>query len=184
MPEESKSEEKITEESKSREAADTAAENPDTIIRNHLIAAMAAGLIPVPLLDFVGISGIQLNMLRKLAKVYQIPFSSDMVKNLIGALLGGSLPASLGPYLWASIAKAVPGVGSTIGMASTPVLGGAATYAVGKVFNRHFAEGGTFLTFDPEKAKAFYADMLKEGEKLASGLKNKTVKSDSSEAQK
>lgn len=177
-------EEEITEESKSQEPADTAAENPDTIIRNHLIAAMAAGLIPVPLLDFVGISGIQLNLLRKLAKVYNIPFSDDMVKNLIAALIGGSLPASLGPYLWGSIAKVFPGPGSVVGAVSTSAVGGASTYAVGKAFNRHFAEGGTFLSFDPEKAKAFYAEMLKEGQNLASELKKKTVKNDSSEVQK
>lgn len=184
MSEENKTEEQTTEKSSASESGDTSSENPDTIIRNHLLAAMAAGLIPVPLIDFVGISGIQMNLLRRLAKVYNIPFSADMVKNLIGVLIGGALPASLGPYMWLSIAKAFPGPGSAVGMVSTSVIGGATTYAVGKVFNRHFAEGGTFLTFDPQKAKAFYAEMLKEGEKLAAGLKKKTVKSDSSEAQK
>jgi len=175
MPEEIKTEEKITEKTASEsKARDSSAENPDTIIRHHLIAAMAAGLIPVPLIDFVGISGIQINMLRRLAKVYKIPFSADMVKNLIAALIGGALPVSLGSYLWLSIAKAVPGPGSVIGAVSTPVLGGAATYAVGKVFNRHFAEGGTFLTFDPEKAKAFYAEMFKEGRNLAAEISKKT----------
>lgn len=184
MSEESKTEEQTREKINPPESGDISAENPDTIIRHHLIAAMAAGLIPVPLIDFIGISGIQINLLRKLAKVYNIPFSDDIVKNLIGALIGGALPASIGPYMWLSIAKIFPGAGSAVGMVSTSVIGGATTYAVGKVFNRHFAEGGTFLTFDPEKAKAFYAEMLKEGEKLAAGLKKKTVKSDSSEAQK
>ncbi len=33
------------------------------------------------------LSGIQMNLLRKLAKEYNVPFSKDMVKNLIGALL-------------------------------------------------------------------------------------------------
>ena len=41
-----------------------------------------------------------------------------------------------------------------------PVIAGAA-YAVGKVFIQHFASGGTFLTFDPEKVRAHYAGRAK-----------------------
>jgi len=37
-----------------------------------------------------------------------------------------------------------------------PIVAGAATYAIGKVFVRHFASGGTFLTFNPEKVKDYY----------------------------
>ncbi len=49
----------------------------------------------------------------------------------------------------------------------------ACTYAVGKVFSRHFAEGGTFLSFDPEEARAFYEEMFKEGQEVAAELKTR-----------
>ena len=143
---------------------------PDKIIMKHIYGSLAAGLIPIPFADFAAISGIQLNMLRKLSEIYNVPFSRDMVKNLIGALLGGSAPASAGRILSSAI-KTVPVVGQIVGGVGTSMLSGASTYAIGKVFNRHFAEGGTFLTFNPEKAKKFYAEMLKKGETIISEIK-------------
>ncbi len=52
-----------------------------------------------------------------------------------------------------------------------PILCGAATYATGKVFIQHFASGGTFLTFDPAKVKAHYAQMFEEGKKVSSKIR-------------
>lgn len=146
-------------------------ETTDSIIRKHVYIAMGISLIPVPFVDFIGVTGAQLNLLRNLAKAYNVPFSKDMVKTLIAALLGGAAPASIGAQLGGSLAKTVPVIGLPLGIAGTSAVGGAATYAVGKVFNRHFAEGGTFLTFDPEEARAFYAEMFKEGGKVAADLK-------------
>ena len=40
------------------------------------------------------------------------------------------------------------------------VAGAASTWAVGQVFTQHFETGGTFLTFDPERMKAHYAELL------------------------
>lgn len=150
----------------------------DKIIRHHIYAAMAAGLIPIPFADFAGVSGIQLNLLRKLAEEYNIPFSKDMVKNLIGALLGGAAPVSAGPRLF-SLLKVVPVVGQSIGMVSVSLASGVSTYAIGKVFHRHFAEGGTFLTFDPREARAFYAEMFKDGQKVIAELKAQEQRKDS-----
>ncbi|MCI5165392.1 MAG: GTPase, partial [Candidatus Electrothrix sp. GM3_4] len=52
-----------------------------------------------------------------------------------------------------------------------PATAEAVTYAVGKVFHQHFASGGTFLTFDPDKVREYYAQMLKEGKAMASKAK-------------
>ena len=52
-----------------------------------------------------------------------------------------------------------------------PLIAGASTYAVGKVFYRHFASGGTFLTFDPEKARAYYEEMFQKGKDVVKGMK-------------
>ncbi len=139
-------------------------ETIDTIIRNHVWGAAGVGLIPLPLADFAVLTGIQLNMLRKLAEIYHVPFRKDRVKNILTSLIGGAFPSAVSGILAASIAKAVPLIGQTAGAATMPLLAGAVTYSVGKVFVQHFASGGTFLTFDPEEVRAYYADMLKEGE--------------------
>ncbi|MDM8540623.1 DUF697 domain-containing protein [Desulfococcaceae bacterium HSG9] len=156
----------------------------DKLIRHHVYYAMGVSLIPVPLADFACLTGIQINLLRKLAKMYDIPFFKDSVKNILSSLVGGVLPLAIATPLAASISKFLPAMGQTAGVVTMPILGGAATYAIGKVFVQHFASGGTFLTFDPEKVKNFYKDMLKEGEKVATDIKKSMGRRKKEEAPK
>jgi uncharacterized protein (DUF697 family) len=135
---------------------------------------MAVGLVPIPMVDFLGITGVQLNMVRKMADFYDIPFSKDMTKNLIISLIGGAIPVSAA-YPFASSIKFIPLIGQSLGAVSMPIIAGASTYAVGKVFYRHFASGGTFLTFDPEKARAYYEEMFQKGKDIVKGMKAETV---------
>lgn len=137
--------------------------NEDSIIRNHILASMGVGLIPVPLVDLIALTGVQLNMLRKLAKIYGVEFFKDKGKHLIASLLGSSVPVTVGGSL-SSLVKMIPVVGQVTGALTMPVTAGATTYAIAKVFAMHFASGGTFLDFNPETVKAYYAGMLKEGE--------------------
>jgi uncharacterized protein (DUF697 family) len=140
------------------------------VIRNHVMGSMGVGLIPLPLLDLAALMGIQLNMLRRLANSYNIPFSKDKGKNVLASLIGAGISLPIATTL-SSLVKAVPLIGQAAGALSLPATAGASTYAVAKVFTQHFASGGTFLDFDPEKVKAYYFEMLKEGEKIASELK-------------
>jgi uncharacterized protein (DUF697 family) len=142
------------------------------LIRHHVYGSMAVGLVPIPMVDFLGVTGIQLNMVRKMAAYYDIPFSKDMTKNLIISLIGGAVPVSAALPVASSI-KFFPIIGQTMGAVSMPVIAGASTYAVGKVFYRHFASGGTFLTFDPEKARTYYEEMFTKGKTIVKGMKAK-----------
>jgi len=139
-------------------------------VKNHTLAAVGVGLIPVPMLDLVGITGVQLDMLRKLAKIYDVPFTEHKAKTILTALIGGggALPVA---GVFSSLIKAVPVIGQTVGAVSMSVSAGAITYAVGKVFLMHFASGGTFLSFDPESVKEYYAEMFKEGKMVAEGMR-------------
>ena len=139
----------------------TKKESPEKIIKNHMYGAIAVGLVPVPAVDLVALTGVQLNMLRKLSKYYDIPFSDEKGENMIAALAGSSIPVvSVGPLM--SFAKTIPVVGQTVGALSMSAVAGASTYAIGKVFVQHFASGGTFLNFDPEQVKEHYAKILRE----------------------
>ena len=154
----------------SEEETMTPEEKVKKIVRNHVAASMAVGLVPIPLVDFVGVTGIQLNMLRSLAKAYSVPFSKDKGKNVLTSLIGGGASLPIG-VAFGSLVKLIPVIGQTTGALAMPATTGAMTYAVGKVFIQHFASGGTFLTFDPEAVRAYYAEMLKEGEGVAAGAK-------------
>ena len=53
-----------------------------------------------------------------------------------------------------------------------PIYSGAATWAIGKVFIQHFASGGTFLDFDPQKVKDYFRNLFEQGKEVASNLKS------------
>ena len=118
----------------------------------------AAGLIPVPLVDMVAVSGVQLLMLRRLSEIYGVPFSDNRGKSLIASLAGSVIPASTATTTAmgvASMLKAFPGIGTTVATLTMPAFSAGATYVIGKVFIQHFASGGTLLDFNPPDYREF-----------------------------
>ncbi|MCV6638516.1 YcjF family protein [Candidatus Albibeggiatoa sp. nov. NOAA] len=143
-------------------------EEANNMVKNYIIASMGAALVPVPLFDMVALTGIQLKMLHSLAKLYDVKFTKNLGKSLIGSLLGGIVPTSTA----ASLSKAVPGVGTTAGVIGMSAIGGAATYAIGRVFIQHFESGGTFLDFNPEKVREYFKAEFERGKDVANELQD------------
>jgi uncharacterized protein (DUF697 family) len=108
----------------------------------------AAGLIPVPFVDLAAVGGVQIQMLRRISQIYDIPFSKNRGKALIAGLAGTMIPVTTGIGM-ASVIKSVPLIGTAIGAIATPALSVGATYAIGMVFIQHFATGGTLLDIEP-----------------------------------
>jgi uncharacterized protein (DUF697 family) len=150
--------------SKDRARKALSAEN---IISKNMLIAMGVGIIPIPVVDFVAVTGVQIRMLRQLSELYGVPFSRETTKSVITALVGGALPAftAFPVARWAM--RYIPVVGWTLGAGAMSILSGASTYAVGKVFEKHFQSGGTILDLDLEKAKADFDDLLHVGKKKA-----------------
>jgi len=142
-----------------------------SIIKSYVIAAMGLGLVPIPVVDVVGLMAIQLKLVHGLANHYDVKFSEHLGKSLITSLIGGALPISA-TMAAASLVKAIPGVGSLIGGASVAVLGGAVTYGVGRVFMLHFESGGTLLDFNPASMRELFQSEMEEGKTVAEDLKN------------
>lgn len=147
-------------------------ERLEKLARNHILASMGVGLIPVPLVDLVALIGVQLDMTRKLSAEYEIPFRQDIGKSIISSLMGGFLPVAFGGTL-ASIIKFIPLIGQTTGAVTMPVISGASTYAIYKVFVQHFESGGTFLDLNPSKVKVYFSEQFNDGKKVATDLKTK-----------
>jgi len=139
----------------------------DTIIKNHIVWSMGAGLIPVPIVDFFAVSGIQLDMIRQLCKLYDQDFRESEGKAIITSLTGSGI-ARMGAK---AMVKFIPGVGSVIGGVTMAVLSGASSYALGEVFKKHFETGGTFLDFDPKRLKKLYNEKFEKGKKVAEQIK-------------
>ncbi len=134
-------------------------------VNKYAVGSMAVGLVPIPLLDLAALTSVQLQMLHSLATQYDVEFSKDIVKPLIASLLGGALPVTAAAPL-ASLVKVIPVVGQVSGMVSMAALGGAGTYAVGKVFFEHFESGGTFLSFDPDKVREKFKALFEKGKEF------------------
>jgi uncharacterized protein (DUF697 family) len=104
--------------------------------------------------DLVAVGALQLQMLRRLSQIFDVPFTENRGKAMISSLLGAMIPTASGLGA-ADALKAIPIVGTLISSFITPVLAAGATYAIGRVFIQHFASGGTLLDFNPPDYREF-----------------------------
>ena len=139
------------------------------IIKNHMMVALGFGVVPIPVVDLIGLTGTQLNMLKSLSDLYGQEFRKDWGKKSIASLLGGglSVPVAMG---LSSLIKSIPIVGQTAGVISMATTGAGITYAIGKVFVQHFESGGTFLTFDPAQVREHFKSEIEAGKDMAKNI--------------
>jgi uncharacterized protein (DUF697 family) len=121
-----------------------------------------AGLLPVPVVDLAAVGGVQLQMLRRISQIFDIPFSKNRGKAIMASFAGTMIPASTGLGV-ASMIKAVPVAGTAIGALTTPALSVGATYVIGMAFIEHFASGGTLLDFEPPDYQEFIKPNMASG---------------------
>ncbi|HUI78257.1 MAG TPA: DUF697 domain-containing protein [Bryobacteraceae bacterium] len=140
------------------------------VTKNYMWFSMAAGLMPVPYVDWVVVSGVQLKMLAELSKVYGVPFKANLGKAAIASLAGFVLPHAMAFGWLGSVLKSLPLVGSLAGIPAMAVFTGGYTWALGMVFIQHFESGGTFLNFHPEEVKEYFRAQFAEGRKVATNL--------------
>ncbi|EIJ36789.1 YcjF family protein [Thiothrix nivea] len=138
----------------------------DRLIRDYAFGSSLTGFIPVPLVDTLSLIGVQRYMLFRLSRLYKVPFKKNIAKIALTTMTSG-LTASAARPMVGSMLKLIPGVGSVLGGASMAVLGSAATYAVGKVFQQHFENGGTLEDFDPQQARQQFETELEKGKEIA-----------------
>lgn len=142
----------------------------EAIVRRNIYFALGAGAIPIPLLDFAAITGVQVKMLKQLSNEYNVPFFENKVKNIVGSLLSASLSVGAGTALVFSALKIIPFLGTAAGFVSVPIAAGALTYGTGRVFIQHFESGGTFLDFDPKKVREQFKAEVEQGKEISTKI--------------
>ena len=125
------------------------------IIKNHAWFAAIPGFIPVFILDTISITAIQLDMIKKLCRLYGKDYSEEKGKSITIAL-SSTLTGRLPGYMLRRSLKALPGIGWVLGGLSMSALASASTYATGAVFREHFSEGGSLENLDSDSFKKFY----------------------------
>jgi uncharacterized protein (DUF697 family) len=148
------------------------------LVDRYVLWSGAAGLIPLPLVDVTAVSGVQMQMVRRVAEVYGVKFSDNLGKSVLASLMGSVIPMTSGMGL-ASVLKSVPLFGTAVAMLSMPALSASATYIIGRVFINHFASGGTLLDFNPPDYREFIKEQREkfkeQREKLKSRLDARSV---------
>ena len=124
------------------------------VVERFALWSGAAGLIPLPFVDLAAVGGVQIQMLRKISQIYEVPFSENRGKALIASIAGSMIPASSGMGA-ASLIKGVPLAGTAVSALAMPTLSVGATYTIGRAFIQHFATGGTLLDFNPPDYREF-----------------------------
>ena len=146
----------------------------ENIIKNHVLVALSLGLVPLPVFDVAVLTMNQVRMVQAVGRIHGVqPFHEDGLKAMIISVASGTLPV-VGVVGLSSGLKVVPGIGSLIGSSSVAVTGALLTYAVGRVFDKHFESGGTYLTVNKHKARADLKAEIRRGRGFVSDLAGKT----------
>lgn len=143
----------------------------ESLIKDYVLAAVAASIVPVPLFDIAAVVAIELRMIQKLSELYGKPFSEGLGRSIIASLAGGVVGYGAGIAVAVSLTKLIPGVGWMLGMVSLPVLAGATTFAVGRVFVKHYENGGDIFDLSTEAMRDYYKQQFEKGKALAAKVK-------------
>jgi len=141
----------------------------NALIKRSMLLSMGVGLIPVPFIDVIAVTVVQLNMLERLAAEYDLGFEQLRVKPMVLALSANLAADVFTRVFLRRVGAGIPGFGPLLGLLSVSIIDGATTYALGQVFRLHFASGGTFLTFDPKQVRDYFAEQYRAGKMVARG---------------
>ncbi len=144
------------------------------IVKRNMLWSLGVGAVPIPIFDLVGITAVQIKMLKEIAEVYNVSFSENKVKNIVFSLLGGVGSLELSKGLLSSVVKFIPGAGSIAGAVTLPITAAAITYATGNLFIRHFEQGGSFMDITPSDLKEKFSNYFNTGKKEAQDLTTET----------
>lgn len=145
----------------------SASKTPDSIIEDHIWFSTVPGMLPVPVLDVVAISAVQVDMIRQLCRHYGQPFDEQRGKAIVLSLTTSAF-GRISAYSARSVFKAIPVVGWAIGGAAMSLFAASSTYAVGQVFKEHLNAGGTLYDLNPENFQKFYYDQVDKARRALS----------------
>ena len=146
------------------------AETAANIIVSAMKWSAAAAIVPVPVLDIIALGAVQTRMLMDLSELYGETVSKQSVRGIVSVLLGTLFPGAAAGLLGASLFKSAPVIGTVVGAGVFAGFGAAATYAIGKVFVKHFERGESLATFDPAEVKDELTAEFKKSKSAQGGV--------------
>ena len=144
-------------------------------IKTNVAWSAGAGMLPIPGLDLVAITGVQLKMINDLCTVYGIPFKKSLARPIVISLIGSLGANMLAPALASTTLKLVPGIGMLLSGTALAATSAGITYAVGNLFLDHFKAGGTLENFNVIAGRGIFKRKVKEGMNSTEVAKEETV---------
>lgn len=135
------------------------------LIKEYTLYSLGSGMIPVLGLDIMANTAVQMELTRRLCKLYHLKFEEAQLRALLNALVG-STAARVYAMGTKSLLKLIPGVGTMVGGVVVGLYAAASTYASGEVFKLHIEKGGTLKDFDAKAMQKYYKIKLEEGIKI------------------
>ena len=133
------------------------------IVARQAAWSSAGGLIPLPYANVLAISGAQVAMVASLARLYRVPYSKEAVNTVVGAIVGAATPYALSAGVASLFLKAMPGVGTVIGLATMAGLSNVATRTLGRLFIQHFEAGNDLDDIDTDAMAREYVEQVRRG---------------------
>lgn len=140
------------------ENAKTELRQQDRLKASRVVATYSAigagvGIIPFVVVDIAGLATVQIMMLSRLAAIYKVPFSGNIGRTMISAVLGAIIPTTLKAGT-VGLIRSIPLFGQLFGLAAMPAYSWMVTYAIGTVFTDIFEQNQDLDSLSPEETAA------------------------------
>ena len=145
------------------------------IVKKNVAWAAGAGMLPIPGLDFVAVTGVQLKMINELCAVYGCTFKKSLARPIVISLIGSLGANMLAPVLASTTFKLVPGIGMLLSGTALAATSAGITYAVGNLFLDHFKSGGNLENFNLVAGRGIFKRKVKESMNDTEVAKEETV---------
>lgn len=126
------------------------------IIEDFSVTSALTTFSPTALLNAMVSSWSVLLMVEKLSDLYGVPYSEQLGKGVVAALIAG-VNSGWTTFL---MTKIIPFVGLFVAGAPAALLNGALTYALGQSLIVHYEAGGMLHDFEPQRAQAYWRQWL------------------------
>lgn len=145
----------------------------EKLINHSVYASMGIGVLLMPIISLASVTAIQLNMVRKLSKIYGVEFKENLAKKVITTVVAAGVPVlATGPV--ELLALCIPVVGTAAAFATMPALNGLSTHAIGNMFVTHFEKGGNFINVNVDSLKEDFKTAYQDSrEKLGDVISGK-----------
>ncbi len=111
------------------------------IVNKYVLFSGGTGLIPAPFFDQVAIAGLLAKMLSELCQLYGVKLSDHKLKATVASVLGGAHSDWITYPIANYLQKLAPGINMVGTVITRPIISGAITYAIGRLFVNHFESG-------------------------------------------